>query len=156
MPRGRAQSAYDAARAELAKLPPARTTGELEAAQAAAQLNPRTKGCVGDGRSARVTCPKLEAELARGRQRDRLQAAVDRAAAALDAGPPKAANTDAHALSRYFTAIGLPMAADRINDLLTILAVVMVEAGGGRAQSGGGDGVVGAGGTARRTTSRAA
>jgi hypothetical protein len=112
--RQRAQAAYTRAAGELAKLAPARAVGELEAMLAAAQLNPRTKGCAGDGRSARVVCPKLEAELARARQRDRLQAEVDRASETLNAGPAKAANSDAKALARYLAALGLEMTADRL------------------------------------------
>ena len=43
--------------------------------------------------------------------------------------PP--ANTDARALGRYLSAIGLGVTAERLNDILTLLAVVMIEAGGG-------------------------
>jgi hypothetical protein len=127
----RAQAAYNTAKADLDKLAPARATGELEALLAAAQLNPRTKGCAGDGSSPRVTCPKLEAELARARQRDKLQAAVDKASEALNAGPAKVANSDAKALARYLAAAGLDVGADRLNDLLVLLSVLMIEAGGG-------------------------
>jgi hypothetical protein len=105
--------------------------GELDALLAAAQLNPRTKGCAGDGASARVTCPKIEAELARARERDRLQAAVDRASEQLGAGPAKVANSDAKALARFMAAIGFDVTPERLNDLLVLLAVLMVECGGG-------------------------
>jgi hypothetical protein len=127
----RAQTAYRQAEAELAKLAPTRTVGELEAVLAAAQLNPRTKGCAGDGRSSRVTCPKLEAELARARQRERLKADMTEAGKYLNAGPAKVANSDAKALAGYLQALGFAIDDARINRLLVLLAVLMIEAGGG-------------------------
>jgi hypothetical protein len=41
------------------------------------------------------------------------------------------ANSDAKALARHLAAIGLDITADRLNDLLVLLAVLMIEAGGG-------------------------
>jgi hypothetical protein len=43
----------------------------------------------------------------------------------------KVANSDAKALARYLSAAGLDVTPDRLNDLLVLLAVVMVEVGGG-------------------------
>jgi hypothetical protein len=58
---------------------------------------------------------------------------VDKASAALNTGPVRQANSDANALGRYLSAVGLKVTDARLNDLLTILAVVMIEAGGGLA-----------------------
>ena len=44
--------------------------------------------------------------------------------------PSKQANSDSVALSRYLIAIGLHMTPDRLDDLLALLAVLMIEAGG--------------------------
>jgi hypothetical protein len=129
--RQRAQAAYTRAAGELAKLAPARAVGELEAVLGGAQLNPRAKGCAGQSTSGRVTCPKLEAELARARQAERLRGEMERASETLNAAPAKVANSDAKALSRYLAAVGLEMTPDRLNDLLVLLAVLMIEAGGG-------------------------
>jgi hypothetical protein len=41
------------------------------------------------------------------------------------------ANSDAKALSRYMPAIGLDVTPDRLTDMLVLLAVLMIEAGGG-------------------------
>jgi hypothetical protein len=41
------------------------------------------------------------------------------------------ANSDAKALARYLTAVGLQIGPDRLYDLLVLLAVIMIEAGGG-------------------------
>ena len=129
--RDRAQAAYDRAQAELAKIGPARPAAELEGLLSAARQTCRV--FVSDGRRQTVCAPNapLTAELGRARQRDRLQADVDRAAEALAAAPPKVANSDARALARYLAAAGLDVGADRLNDLLVLLAVLMIEAGGG-------------------------
>jgi hypothetical protein len=62
-----------------------------------------------------------------------LQAQIERASAVLNAGSVRPANTDALALARYLSAIGLDATPERLNDILTLLAVVMIEAGGGLA-----------------------
>jgi len=41
------------------------------------------------------------------------------------------ANSDAKALARYVAASGFEVTPDRLNDLLVLLAVLMIEAGGG-------------------------
>jgi hypothetical protein len=41
------------------------------------------------------------------------------------------ANSDANALARYLGAVGLEVTPDRLNDLLALLAVLIIEAGGG-------------------------
>jgi hypothetical protein len=45
--------------------------------------------------------------------------------------PAKVANSDARALARYLAAVGADVTPDRLNDLLVLLAVLMIEAGGG-------------------------
>jgi len=51
----------------------------------------------------------------------------------MPSGPSSAtlANSDAKALTRYLGALGLEVGPDRLNDLLVLLAVIMVEVGGG-------------------------
>jgi hypothetical protein len=126
--------AYEAARDELAKLAPARPAAELEALIRGAQRNPRTAGCTALNGSLRVTCAKLEAEFARARQLDTLKADMDRASADLTkTGTPKIANSDAVALASYLAGLGIDTSADRINKLLVLLAVLVIECGGGLA-----------------------
>ena len=107
--------------------------------------------------SMALSCPKLDGELARARQRERLgakiaslledagraeqrlqeqrtaaRAAMDKASGELASiQPARVANSDAKALTRYLGALGLEVSPDRLNDLLVLLAVVMIEAGGG-------------------------
>jgi hypothetical protein len=120
--RARAQAAYDAAKAELAKLAPARTVGELEALKVRAQRQPHRFDCAAVNGSLALSCPKLDAELSRARTRERLQAALDKASGDLSAVP---------ALQRYLKALGADISTERLNDLLVLLTVFMVEAGGG-------------------------
>ena len=82
----------------------------------------------------RTVCPPhpLAPELARAKRRAELEAKIERAAAELArTGPAKQANSDAKALSSYLQALGLDTDADRVNKLLVLLAVLMIEAGGG-------------------------
>ena len=107
--------------------------------------------------SMALSCPKLDGELARARQRERLttkiagwsdeieragqrraeqrsraQAAMNTASAELARLPTaKVANSDAKALARYLAALGADVTPERLNDLLVLLAVLMIEAGGG-------------------------
>jgi hypothetical protein len=130
--RKKAHAAYDRADADLGKLAPARPVAEVEALLLGAQWWRPPKGCTADKGAQRVTCPALEAELARSRQRDKLKGEMDQAAGELKTiQPGKVANSDAKALARYLSAVGLEMTADRLNDLLVLLAVLTIEAGGG-------------------------
>ncbi|HET6926744.1 MAG TPA: hypothetical protein VFI48_07825, partial [Hyphomicrobiaceae bacterium] len=70
---------------------------------------------------------------ARAQRRSELQTQIERASAVLASGNVRVANTDARALARYLSAIGLEATPERLNDILTLLAVVMIEAGGGLA-----------------------
>jgi hypothetical protein len=131
--RKRAQAAYDAAAAELAKIEPTRSVAELLPIVEGAKPQCRVRV---DGTGRQTVCAKpsgLLAELGRANRRAELQDKVDRANATLNTGPVRQANSDAHVLGRYVAAVGLEVSADRLNDLLTILAVVMIEAGGGLA-----------------------
>jgi hypothetical protein len=121
-------------------------------------MNPRgSHGCAAINGSLAMSCPKLEAEKARAEQRERLtgkiagwtaeigqaeqRSAVERArltaamnTASAELGkiqPAKVANSDARALARYLAAVGLDVTPERLNDLLVLLAVLMIEAGGG-------------------------
>ena len=69
---------------------------------------------------------------------------MERAGADLaKAGPEKLANSDAAALSSYLQALGLNVDADRVNRLLVLLAVLVIECGR-RFGAGRGDGPPGA------------
>jgi hypothetical protein len=151
-PSAEIQLQIEATRAELAKLAPSRTVPEIEALMkrgcpTAAALN-------GHGKAS---CPKYDVELARAWERQRLTAkiaelgkdatraderlagqrtaareAMEKASAELARiQPARIANSDAKALARYITALGLEVGPDRLNDLLVLLAVIMVEFGGG-------------------------
>jgi hypothetical protein len=146
------QDLIEGTKAELSKVPSTRTVAELEALM--------KRGCPARSAlngQAKVACPKYDVELARAwersrltarvaeltkdaeraeqrhaERRDRAQAAMDKAAAELASmRPAKMANSDAKALARYITAVGLDVTPDRLNDLLVLLAVLMIEAGGG-------------------------
>lgn len=152
------QALIAGAQAELAKLPPARPAAEIDALIRGAAMNPRgAHGCTAINGSLRMSCPKLEAEKARADQRERLtgkitgwtveigqaeqrlqvqraaaRAAMDRASGELaKIQPAKVANSDAVALARYLGALGLHVTPTRLNDLLVLLAVLMIESGGG-------------------------
>jgi hypothetical protein len=131
--RDRTQAFYDAAKAELATLKPARAVAELEALAARQQC----RIVVTNGRRDTVCGPPpaVLAELGRAKRRAELEGTMQRASDALASGPAKVANSDAKALARYLTALGLDVGAERLNDLLVLLAVLMVECGGGLALS---------------------
>ena len=130
--RQRAQDAYEAAKAELAGLRTARPVAELEALVASA--HPRCRIVVQLGRRDTVCTPPaaLVAELGRAERRSELDAVLAKASGELARiGPAKVANSDAKALARYLAALGFDIGPDRLNDLLVLLAVLMIEAGGG-------------------------
>jgi hypothetical protein len=155
-PTGGIQALLDATKAELARLAPSRSVAELEALE---RRNPG-RDCGAENGTGRWICQRsgpYASELARARQRERLsaklaglvedvgradqsladrraaaRAALDRAAAELASiQPARVANSDAKALTRYLGALGVEVSPDRLNDLLILLAVVMIEAGGG-------------------------
>jgi hypothetical protein len=151
-PAAELQSLIDSAQADLAKLPTTRPIGELEALM--------RRGCrVGTTLAGQMksSCPKYDTELARAwerknlsnriaeltndiaradqrraDQRDKAKAAMEKAASELTTtGPQKVANSDAVALAAYLQGLGLDIDADRVNKLLVLLAVLVIECGGG-------------------------
>ena len=70
------QLLIEGAKAELAKLPAARSVAEVEASLRATQREPQRYGCAFINGSMAMSCPKLDAELARARQRERLTAKI--------------------------------------------------------------------------------
>jgi hypothetical protein len=131
--RKRARAAYDAATAEIATIEPSRPAAELLPLVEAAKPQCRVRV---DSAGRQTVCSKpsaLLAELGRAHRRAELQDKADKADAVLNAAPARQANSDANALGRYLSAIGLEVSDARLNDLLTILAVVMIEAEGGLA-----------------------
>lgn len=129
--RARSQAAYDAARTELANLPSTRSPAELETLIASAK--PVCRIVVTQSRRDTVCTkpPALLTELARAKRREELSAKMERAATDLAGNAPKAANTDAAALVSYLAAVGIETTTDRLNKLLVLLTVMVVECGGG-------------------------
>lgn len=139
--RARHQAAYDDAKGELDGIDSARPAAELGAQIGAIDALPGIMidgvpcGGTHDGRVTKEWCPKraeLIAEKARAERREKLQADIERATAELDKLPrSKVVNTDAVALSGYLAAVGHPLSTDTLNKLLVILAVLVIEFGGG-------------------------
>jgi hypothetical protein len=151
------QSLIDTARAELKILGPTRSSAELQALMDGIKQDPRSGDCVAIQGSTKMRCPKvaewrtekaraekrerLTADLTlwideKGRSdlRDKLQSEMKSASAELaQLGPAKVVNSDAQALASYLAAVGLKTTPDQINKLLVILAVLVIECGGGLA-----------------------
>jgi len=87
--------------------------------------------------SRETVCMKpaaLVAELGRANRRNELEAKIEAAATELrNTVPAKIANSDAVALASYLPALGIETTADRVNKLLVLLAVLVIECGGGLA-----------------------
>lgn len=144
-------------REELTRLAPARPPAELQALVDGVKADPRSGDCVAIQGSSRMRCPKVaewKAEKARsetreklaanlnawidekGRaeQREALKSEIDVAGSELARiGPAKLVNSDAAALSAYLSAIGITTSPERMNKLLVLLAVLVIECGGGLA-----------------------
>jgi hypothetical protein len=137
--RTRLQTAYKTAKDELGSLPPsAATVAELDAKIAALKLTPGANGCaVIDGPVTKRVCPEvasLEIERAREARREQLQTTMADATRELKKlGPPKVANTDAAAISGYLAVAGITVSTEALNRWLALLAVALVEFGGGLA-----------------------
>lgn len=86
--RKKAQEAYDAARAELDALKPARPVAELEALIAAARPVCRIVVAVGRRETVCTPPPALLAELGRAKRRAELEGKIEREAAALATSGP--------------------------------------------------------------------
>jgi hypothetical protein len=141
--RKKAQKAYDDANTELETMKSGqkiRAVGELEALLAGQPKGP-CKQIVRVGQGLRqVDCapsPKvtaLSAELGRAKRKVELEASLKAAADELKATQStKQANSDAAALVDYLAAVGINTTVDRVNKLLVLLAVLIVECGGGLA-----------------------
>ena len=146
------QALIDAANADLAKLPGTRSVAELEALMK--RVCPARTALNGQAKAA---CPKYDVELGRAWEKQRLVSRIteltndigrveqrqverqeklktemDTAAADLaHAGSAKVANSDVQALAAYLQGLGLSIDADRVNKLLVLLAVLVIECGGG-------------------------
>ena len=132
--RNRSQAAYDKAEKELAKLPTTRSVEEIQTLVHAARPVCRVYTTNGVRQTVCAKPPALETEFARAKQRDKLQGAMDKASSELkNLGAPKAANTDAEALVTYLQGLGFNVTTDRLNKLLVLLAVLVIECGGGLA-----------------------
>lgn len=132
--RTRSQAAYNKAEKELAKLQATRSAEELQTLVNAARPVCRVYITNGARQTVCTKPPALETELARAKQREKLQGVMDKASSELkDLGATKAANTDAEALATYLQGLGFNVTTDRLNKLLVLLAVLVIECGGGMA-----------------------
>jgi hypothetical protein len=150
------QALMDTIKAELGKLPASRSLAELEPMD---RRSPG-RDCGAENGTGRWVCLRpgpYAAELSRARQRERLEgklasmmgeatkaeerlqaqraaarAAIRRASEELARSQPaRVANSDAVALATYLQAIGIGIDADRVNKLLVLLTVLIMECGGG-------------------------
>jgi hypothetical protein len=133
--RTRVQTSYATAQAELVTLKSSRPVAELEALLASL---PRGRGdCTLRGVTGGLVCSRnaaLTAELGRAKRRAELERRMDAAQAELaQVAVPKQANSDAAALAAYAAALGFSVQTDEVNRLLVLLAVLVVECGGGLA-----------------------
>ncbi|KAB2919960.1 MAG: winged helix-turn-helix domain-containing protein [Hyphomicrobiaceae bacterium] len=132
--RQKSQAAYDAAQAELGTLKPSRSVAELEALVEAAKPQCRILVLTGSRTTVCTKPAALTAELGRAKRRAELEARMATASAELaKTGPARIANSDAVALAAYLQGLGIDATADRINKLLVLLAVLVIECGGGLA-----------------------
>lgn len=139
--RKRHQTAYDTSKAELDTLAAARPSAEIAAEIEAIDRLPGIiidgVPCGGtlNGKITKQWCPKraeLVAEKGRSDRRSDLQAAMADASAELAKLPrAKVANSDAAALAGYLEVVGQPLSTDALNKLLVVLAVLVIEFGGG-------------------------
>lgn len=132
--RTRAQAAYDTTKEELAKLAPARPASEVEALLVTARPICRIVVTTGSRQTVCTKPPALLAELGRAKRRAELEQRLERSSADLSkAGVARVANSDAAALAAYLSVLGFETTTERLNKLLVLLAVVVVECGGGLA-----------------------
>jgi hypothetical protein len=135
--RTKIQAGYTAAQTQLSTLKPSRPVAELEALLAASSSQLRGRGCVVANGTGQLVCPKnaaLVAELGRAKRRAELEGKMDKAQAELERiAAPKQANSDAAALAGYLAALGVALSPETMNWLLVLLAVLVIECGGGLA-----------------------
>jgi hypothetical protein len=130
------QAAHKVASAELSSLVSSRTVGELSPVIAALKFSTGANGCTKvDGPVSRKVCSEvanLEAEAARSQRRSELEATIRTTTDKLASiQPAKQANSDAAALVGFLAALGLTVDVDSLNRVLVLLAVLVVECGGG-------------------------
>jgi hypothetical protein len=102
-PAAEIQALIDATKGELAKLPVGRSVAEAEAAHKAAQREPQRYGCAMINGSMALSCPKLDGEIARARQRERLTAKVASLVERMPAGPRNASRSSVRRPGRPWT-----------------------------------------------------
>ncbi len=134
--RAKANTAYKTAKAELDALAAARSRPELDPQIRTLKATKGANNCdTRDGPISRKVCAEaddLEAEAARADRRAKLAATMKEASKALEAiGTGTIANSDAVALASYLVSIGVKADPDVINKLLVLLAVLVIECGGG-------------------------
>jgi len=135
--RARLEQSYTAAKAELASMASARPAAELEALVAKLKATPGANGCTKepDGPISRKVCSEAVAvavELGRAQRRAELEGFMASASRNLSKiGAPKVVNADAIALSTFADKIGVVVTPEQLNPWLALLAVALVEFGGG-------------------------
>lgn len=127
----RAQATYDKATAELEAVKPPRSVQELEALIAGAKPVCRIVVAHGYRDTICNPPPALTAELARAKRRAELEQKIEAARLELAAPATRQANSDAAVISAYLSALGWTVEADTLNRLLALLAVLVIELGGG-------------------------
>ena len=130
--RKRAQAAYDTAKGEIEGLKASRPVGEIEALVAAAKPVCRIVQNLAGRSEVCSKPPVLLGELGRAQRRAELASSMATASGQLATTPTgRVANADAKVLARYLAALGADIGPDRLNDLLVLLTVALVEMGGG-------------------------
>ena len=134
--RAKANASYKAAKTELDTLAPARSRAELDPQIRTLKATKGANNCdTRDGPISRKVCAEadeLEAEAARADRRAKLAETMKEASRALETiGTGTVANSDAVALASYLTSMGVRADPEVINKLLVLLAVLVIECGGG-------------------------
>lgn len=129
--RARAQAAYDKATADLEAIKPARPAAEVEALIAGAKPVCRIVVTIHRRDTVCNPPPALTAELGRAKRRSELERKIETAQLELAAPATRQANSDAVAIAAYLSALGWAVEADTLNRLLALLAVLVIELGGG-------------------------
>lgn len=138
--RADAMAAIEFKSRELVVLPATRTLGELQAELDRLLASRRDlNGCQGewlDHPNARKVCAEVaavRAEIGRADRRARVESELAAARNTLGGLSSRAtlANTDAEALRGFAAAAGVETTADSLNKLLVLLAVLLIELGGG-------------------------
>jgi hypothetical protein len=128
--RRKAQAAYDKAATDLAALKPTRPVAELEALLGA-PVPCRVLVTPGSRQTVCGHPAALTSEMGRAKRRAELEAKIEAARVELSAPTTRQANSDAAALVGYLGALGWPVEGDTLNKALALLAVLVVELGGG-------------------------